>query len=484
MSDSEDVPLERLSDLEWEVPREGGMHVPARVFASESILEHIKGDRTLQQARNICHLPGIQERACILPDAHQGYGMPVGGVVALDVETGGISPGAIGYDINCGVRVMVTDLTYDEIQGREQQLANILYSKVPSGLGKGSIAGKLSVDEIEDICTRGMDWAREEGYAVADDLEHCEDEGVREGAMPEHISDKAKERARQQVGSLGSGNHFLEVQRVSDIYDEETAAMYGLAEDQVVVMIHCGSRGLGHQVCTDYLRKIEQAHQEELADLPDRELAYAPAGSDLEEKYYGAMNACINFAWVNRQLIMHQVRECFATIFDRDWEEMGMHLLYDVAHNIGKKETHEIGGEEKEVYVHRKGATRAFPGGHPDVPEAYRDVGQPVLLPGSMGTSSYVLKGTETAMEKTFGSSAHGAGRVMSRTQAKKDFRGETVQKDLQREHIFVKAQSGASIAEEAPGVYKDIDEVVRVTDAVGIGTKVARMRPVVNIKG
>ncbi len=410
--------------------------------------------------------------------------MPVGGVVALDTETGGISPGAIGYDINCGVRVMRTNLTYDDVQGKEQQLANILFQKIPTGLGKGSVAGAVSMEDIDDICTNGLRWALENDHAVEDDILHCEDEGVRENVNPDHISDKAKKRARHQVGSLGSGNHFMEVQRVADIYDEETAEQYGLEEDQIVIMIHCGSRGLGHQVCTDFLRDIEKQHRDLVDELPNKELAYAPAGSTLEQQYYEAMNAAINFAWVNRQLIMHKTRECFERIFGRDWQEMEMELLYDVAHNIGKKEMHDINGEEREVYVHRKGATRAFPAGHEQVPRAYRDVGQPVLLPGSMGTSSYILKGTEKAMERTFGSSAHGAGRVMSRTQAKKDYWGEDVQKDLQRRQIFVKAQSGSTIAEEAPGVYKDVDEVVRVTDAAGIGEKVARMHPLVNIKG
>ncbi|MCJ7478876.1 MAG: RtcB family protein, partial [Candidatus Nanohaloarchaeota archaeon QJJ-7] len=385
---------------------------------------------------------------------------------------------------NCGVRVMKTDLAYDDIKGKEKQLANILFQKVPSGLGEGAVAGSLSKGDVEEICLNGVHWAKDNGYAVEDDLEHCEDEGYREEASVEHISEKAKDRAKEQVGSLGSGNHFLEVQVVSEIYDEETAEDYGLEEDQVVVTIHCGSRGLGHQVCSDFLRRIEQEHQEELEGLPDKELAYAPSGSELEDQYYGAMNAAINFAWVNRQLVMYQARKAFERIFDRSWQELGMHLLYDVAHNIAKKEEHEIDGEEREVYVHRKGSTRAFPAGHPEVPEAYRDVGQPVLIPGSMGTSSYVLKGTEEAMKKTFGSSAHGAGRLMSRTQAKEDYWGEDVQDDLEREGIYVKAQSGSTIAEEAPGVYKDVDEVVKVTDALGIGRKVARMRPVVNVKG
>ncbi|MDY6766034.1 MAG: RtcB family protein, partial [Candidatus Nanohaloarchaea archaeon] len=349
---TDDTDLEQLAEYVWELPQEGGMNVPARVFASEEILELIRDDRTLEQARNICHFPGIHKYACVLPDAHQGYGMPVGGVIALDAENGGISPGAVGYDINCGVRVMTTSLTYDEVRGKEQQLANILFQKVPSGLGEGAVAGSLSTEEVEDICLNGVQWAVDNGYAVEDDMTHCEDEGFRDEAAVEHISDKAKNRASEQAGSLGSGNHFLEVQRVADIYDRETAEQYGLAEDQVVVTIHCGSRGLGHQICSDFLRRIEQQHQQELEQLPDKELAYAPAGSDLEEQYYEAMNAAINFAWVNRQLVMHQARKCFERIFDQTADEMEMRLLYDVAHNIAKKEEHTVEDGHREVYVH------------------------------------------------------------------------------------------------------------------------------------
>ncbi|MDY6788681.1 MAG: RtcB family protein [Candidatus Nanohaloarchaea archaeon] len=385
---------------------------------------------------------------------------------------------------NCGVRVLKTDLKYSDIKQDIDRLSNILAQKIPRGLGKGSVTGALSEEEIEDVCRKGMKWALEEGYAVEEDLEHCEDNGFREGAETRNISEKAKGRARHQLGSLGSGNHFLAVQRVSDIYDRETAKQFGLKEDQVVVMIHCGSRGLGHQVCQDYVRKIEKEHPEVIKEMPDKQLAYAPAGSKLADEYYSAMNSAINFAWANRQILMHQTRKCFERIFGNDWDDMGMDLLYDVAHNIGKKEVHEVNGEEKELYVHRKGATRAFPAGREEVPEAYRSVGQPVLIPGSMGTSSYILKGTEKAMEQTFGSSAHGAGRLMSRTQAKQDFYGRDVQKDLKKDEIIVKAESGSSIAEEAPGVYKDVDEVVRVTDAVGIGDKVARTRPIINIIG
>jgi tRNA-splicing ligase RtcB len=320
---------------------------------------------------------------------------------------------------------------------------------------------------------------------VPEDLEHCEDEGSWTAADPGAVSEKAKDRGRNQLGSLGSGNHFLEVQRVTDLYREDVADAYGLEADQVVVLIHCGSRGLGHQVCTDYLREIEKRHADLLERLPDKELAAAPAGSDLAEEYYAAMGAAINFAWTNRQLIMHRTREVFERVFGRDWESMGMDLLYDVAHNIGKKERHEVDGRERELYVHRKGATRAFPAGRPEVPAAHRDVGQPVIIPGSMGAGSYVLRGGEASMTETFGSTAHGAGRLMSRTQAKRDYWGGDVQDDLRSQQgVYVKAQSGATIAEEAPGVYKDVDEVVRVSDALGIGDKVARTFPVCNIKG
>ncbi|GAB6862585.1 RtcB family protein [Haloplanus litoreus] len=478
------ITLERVREHVWEIPREGDMRVPARVLASDRLLEQIGDDKTLQQLKNATHLPGITDHAICMPDGHQGYGFPVGGVGAMDAESGCISPGAVGYDINCGVRLMKTNLTYADVRGHEEELVEALFANVPSGLGGGGVV-EGDRDTVEAVLERGVDWALEAGWAVPDDLEHCEDEGYRPDADPSAVSQKAKDRGKNQLGSLGSGNHFLEVQRVTDVYREDVADAYGLEPDRIVVLIHCGSRGLGHQTCTDYLRKIEKRHGDLLADLPDKELAAAPAGSELAEEYYGAMCACINFAWVNRQLIMHRVRQVFERVFDRSWEAMDMHLLYDVAHNIAKKETHEVQGEERELYVHRKGATRAFPAGHPEVPSAYRDVGQPIIIPGSMGAGSYVLRGGEASMDLTFGSTAHGAGRVMSRTQAKQEFWGETVQNELRdQEHVYVKAQSGATVAEEAPGVYKDVDEVVRVSDELGIGDKVARMYPVCNIKG
>ena len=494
------IRLEKVREHVWEIPREGEMNVPARVLASETLSEEIAEDDSLRQLKNATHLPGIVEPALCMPDGHQGYGFPVGGVGAIDARTGCISPGAVGYDINCGVRMVRTNLSYDDVRGREAELVDALFEAIPSGLGGGGVIDG-DADAIEGALERGVEWAVEEGYGIESDLSRCEDEGRRPDARPEYVTQKAIDRGRNQMGSLGSGNHFLEVQRVTDVFREGVAAEYGLEEDGIVVLIHCGSRGLGHQTCNDYLRRIEKEHGDLLASLPDKELAAAPAGSALADEYYGAMGACINFAWVNRQLITHRTREVFGDVFDADpIEDLGMELLYDVAHNIAKKETHEVGVDadgqpavgdeavaraERELYVHRKGATRAFPAGHEDVPAVYRDVGQPVIIPGSMGAGSYVLRGGDESMAVSFGSTAHGAGRLMSRTQAKQEFWGEDVQDDLEAgQQIFVKAQSGATIAEEAPGVYKDIDEVIRVSDELGIGDKVARTFPVCNIKG
>jgi tRNA-splicing ligase RtcB len=398
---------------------------------------------------------------------------------------------------NCGVRMLTTPLDYDDVHGREEDLVEALAEGIPAGLGGGGVV-ETDVATIDEILDRGMEWALDEGYATEADLAHCEDEGRRTDADPGAVSREAKERGAAQVGSLGSGNHFLEVQRVTDVYREDVADAFGLREDQVVVLIHCGSRGLGHQVCTNYLRKIEKRHPDLLAQLPEKELAAAPAGSELADAYYGAMCAATNFAWTNRQLIAHRVRETFTRLFDAD--PTRVELLYDVAHNVAKREEHEVpvdadgvacaeadavGHEVKPLYVHRKGATRAFPAGRPELPGAYADVGQPVLVPGSMGAGSYVLRGGERSLELTFGSTAHGAGRLMSRTRAKREFWGEDVRDDLRdRQQIYVAAESGATIAEEAPGVYKDVDEVVRVSDALGIGDKVARTFPVCNVKG
>ena len=481
--DADGTTLHKVREHVWEIPPEGGMRVPARVFASERLLEEIAEDKTLQQLKNTTHLPGIEKYAICMPDGHQGYGFPVGGVAGIDAEDGCISPGAVGYDINCGVRMLKTNLEYDDVRGDEEELVDRLFEAVPTGLGGGGIV-EGDRETVQAALEKGVEWCLEEGYAVESDLAHCEDEGRRPDADPSAVSQKAKDRGRNQMGSLGSGNHFLEVQRVTDVFDGEIADAYGLSADQIVVLIHCGSRGLGHQVCNDYLRKIEKAHSGLLSQLPDKELAAAPAGSQLAEEYYGAMCAAINFAWVNRQLITHRTRTVFEDVFGGSWEDLGMELLYDVAHNIAKKETHTVDGEEKELYVHRKGATRAFPAGREEVPEAYRGVGQPVIIPGSMGAGSYVLCGGSESLNVSFGSTAHGAGRLMSRTQAKNEFWGGDVQDDLRDREVYVKAQSGATIAEEAPGVYKNVDEVVRVSDELGIGDKVVRVAPICNIKG
>lgn len=470
--------IEQVSANIYEIKKEGEMNVPVRIYASEKLLEQIKQDDTLSQARNMSELPKIEKFSVVMPDGHQGYGFPVGGVAAFDNENGIISPGAIGFDINCGVRVLKTDLTAKEIEGREKQLANILFSKIPSGLGEG---GYIDVDrtELDQILEEGMDWMLENGHATESDLERCEENGSLPGDASK-VPEKSKKRGVDQLGSLGSGNHFLEVQVVDEVFSDEKAEAYGLEEDQVLVMIHCGSRGLGHQTCTEYLRKFEKQYTELAEELPDKNLMYGPLSEEVPESYRRAMYASANFAWANRQAITQGVRDCLGRIF----EDPEVELVYDVCHNIAKEETHEVNGEEKELLVHRKGATRAMPAGRPEVPEVYSDVGQPVLIPGTMGTSSYILSGGQKSLELSFGSTAHGAGRLKSRTQAKQDYWGEDVQKELEREGVTVKAVSGSTVAEEAPGAYKDVDEVIEVSDKLGIGEKVVRMKPVVNIKG
>ena len=469
--------IEKTGENTYEI-KEQGMNVPARVYASEKLLDNIKGDSTLEQACNMAKLPGVQKHVCVMPDGHQGYGFPIGGVAAFDAEEGLISPGGIGFDINCGVRVLKTGLTAEDLDGKEEQLANILYSKVPVGLGKG---GYIDIDEsdLEDVLEQGMDWMLENGYARESDLERCEENGRLPG-NPGKVPEKAKKRGLKQLGSLGSGNHFLEIQVVDEVFSQDKAKAYGLEKDQVVVMIHSGSRGLGHQTCSEYVRKFEEAYPDIAEEIPEKNLIYAPINSDEAQNYKDAMYAAANFAWCNRQAMTEAIRDCVDTLFGSEDVE----LLYDVCHNIAKEEKHDIGGEEQDVIVHRKGATRAFPQGHEKVPEVYREHGQPVLIPGTMGTSSYILAGGESSMDLSFGSTAHGAGRLKSRTQSKQDYWGEDVQNDLKRKGIHVKAASGSTIAEEAPGSYKDVDEVIEVSDSLNIGKKVVKMRPVVNIKG
>ena len=475
----QEIKLNKISDVIWEIPQTGKMNVPARVFASEKLLKKMKQDRTLVQGSNVAALPGIYKYACVMPDGHEGYGFPIGGVAALDFKTGGISPGGIGYDINCGVRLLRTNLTKEQIYPRIKELLEELFKFVPAGLGSSNI--RVDKEQLNQILDTGAQWAVNNNYGNQEDMEFCEESGSMKTADHQAVSEGAKSRGMKQVATLGSGNHFLEIQYVDQIYDEKIAKIFGIdKKDQVTVMIHCGSRGLGHQVCSDYLREMERTFPDIVKDLPDRELIYAPAGHPLAEKYLKAMSAAANFAWCNRHVIAHQVRLAFKKIFP----DAELKTVYDVAHNICKIEEHNIDGKPTKVFVHRKGATRAFGPGHKDLPKAYQKVGQPIILPGSMGTSSYLLVGTKEGMEATFGSTAHGAGRVMSRHEALNTFRGEKVKSDLEAQNIFVKGTGWKGIAEEAPGVYKDVDEVVEVSHQANIGRKVVRVKPIGVCKG
>ncbi len=474
--------LTKVNDYTWDIPvsYKPGMRVPGRIFVSSRLLESLERD-TLEQTSNVATLPGIQKFAMAMPDAHSGYGFPIGGVAAFDRDTGIISPGGVGYDINCGVRIIRTNLDVEEVHPRMKELIELLFHEIPSGVGSKSKL-RASDRELTDAFTYGAKWAVESGYGVKEDIEHCEENGFMKNADPSKVSEKARNRGKPQLGTLGSGNHFLEVQYVDEVYDGEVANALGLHKGQVTVMIHCGSRGAGHQICDDNLKILDKAARKYGIELPDRQLACAPAESKEGQDYYKAMASGANYAWANRQIITHWVREAFSRFFRRD--DLGMDLIYDVAHNVAKLEEHTINGQKKMVYVHRKGATRSFPPGHPDVPVAYRKVGQPVLIPGSMGTPSFVLHGTEKAMELTFGSACHGAGRLSSRAAAKREFYGETIQKELADRGISVRATHPSIIAEEAPGVYKPSDEVVNVVHELGIAKKVVRLLPIGVAKG
>jgi len=416
-------------------------------------------------------------------EAHQGYGFPIGGVAATDIEDGVLSPGGVGYDINCGVRVLRTNLERKDVESKIKELTQEIFTNVPSGLGsKRKI--KLSIRNLDELLAEGVSWSLRNGFGWEEDALHCEANGKLEGADPSKVSSRAKERGVSQVGTLGAGNHFLEIQYVEKVFDEEAAKVYGLSENQVTVMIHTGSRGLGHQICSDYLRVMEKAVRKYNINLPDRELAAAPGNSPEGQDYLAAMACAANFAWANRQSITHWVRESFQNVFRMSAEDLDMHLVYDVAHNIAKIEKHKVNGEVRTVYVHRKGATRAFPPGHPEIPEKYRSVGQPVLIPGTMGTSSYILKGRQEAMELSFGSTAHGAGRVMSRHQAVRSFSGAGVKNKLMSKGIFVRAASIKVVSEEAPEAYKNVDEVAKASHDAGIASLVARLRPLGVVKG
>ncbi len=478
--------VNKIDDYRWEIPcsYKSGMTVPGLIFTSEAMLGHIWQEQVFQQVANVAFLPGIVGRSMAMPDIHWGYGFPIGGVAATRVEDGVISPGGVGFDINCGVRLLRTDLTEGEVRPRIEQLTNELYTSVPSGLGS---KGKLRVNEreLEEVMVKGSLWAVEKGYGEPDDVGATEESGCIKGANPDKVSTKAKQRGIPQLGTLGSGNHFLEVEVVDEIYDRDAARVMGIEDvGQVLVLIHTGSRGFGHQVCTDYVDLLGQAVRRYGINLPDRQLACAPVRSPEGEDYLAAMACAANYAWTNRQCIIHWVRESLVRVLNKGREELGLEQVYDVAHNIAKIEEHTVGGEKLTLCVHRKGATRAFPAGHPDVPVAYRGIGQPVLIPGDMGRYSYVALGTEVAMQETFGSTCHGAGRVQSRSAARRSLRGADVARALAARGITVKAGSMSSLAEEASEAYKDVSEVVDVTHRAGISRKVVRARPIGVIKG
>lgn len=482
-----DMKINKISDWVWEIPKseKEGMRVPARIYASDVLFENMdKG--VFEQITNVACLPGIQKYALCMPDGHWGYGFPIGGVAAFDTENGIISPGGIGFDINCGMRLITTDLKINEVKPRLPELINELFRAVPAGVGSKGVI-KASVSQLKDIMRRGAEWCIDNGYGWPQDLQRIEEGGHIPGADPSKVSEKAISRGINQLGTLGSGNHYLEIQLVTteNIFDEKIAKVFGIKEkDQIVIMVHCGSRGFGHQVATDYLRVFDKAMKKYGMTVRDRELACAPFKSPEGSDYYKAMLCAANSAFANRQIITHRIRESFSKVFDTNAEKLGIEIVYDVAHNIARVERYKIDGKEKEVLVHRKGSTRSFGPGRRELPEIYREVGQPVIVGGSMQTGSFLLTGTEKAMEETFGSTMHGAGRTMSRSAAKKMVRGDQLMRTMAKDGILVKAASMPGLAEEAGIAYKDISEVVETMDTLGISKKVVKLKPIGNIKG
>jgi len=477
--------LNRLSREVWEIPvtHHALMRVPVHIYADDRLIEDALGDESLQQAINVACLPGLVGQVVVMPDVHQGYGMPIGGVMASRLPDGIISPGAVGYDINCGVRLLASDIEAEAAEPHLADLADALYRNCPSGVGeKGSVP--LTVAELDKVCRDGARWALRENYGRPEDLARTEESGRLDGAEPSAVSPRAKERGRGQLGTLGAGNHFIEVDVVDQVLDPEAARVLGLAEGRLAVQIHCGSRGFGHQVCTDYVQEFQGAAKRYGIHLPDRELVCAPLNSPEGQRYLGAMKAAANFAFCNRQVLAHHIRRSFEQALSRHLPDWSLRQVYDIAHNMAKIETHTVNDEPVRVCVHRKGATRAFGPGFEGLPEDYRPLGQPVLVPGSMGTASWVLLGTEGSMAQTFGSTCHGAGRVMSRSRAKREIRGDTLRRDLEADGIRVRAGSLPGLAEEAPRAYKDVDQVIEVVSRAGIAKKVARLRPVAVIKG
>lgn len=484
-----DVPKEikKINDYVWELPKsfKKGMNVTGRVYASKPILNEMDAG-VFQQLANVACLPGIEKHAFCMPDGHWGYGFPIGGVAAFDLDKGVISPGGIGFDINCGMRLLTTNMTYQEVKPQLKPLIDLLFQRVPSGVGgKGFL--RMTENQFKDVMVNGVNWAQDNGYAWKDDVKKIEEHGCIKGADPAKVSDKAIQRGIRQLGTLGSGNHYLEVQMVTaeNIFRPEIAKKFGITQpEQVVVMIHCGSRGFGHQIGTDYLNIFNKVMKEIKLSVTERELACAPFKKKEGQDYYKAMAAAANVAFVNRQVIMHRVRECFSEVFKKEPEDMKMNLVYDVAHNIAKIEKHKIDGSTKEVLVHRKGSTRSFGPGHPELIKEYQETGQPVIIGGSMETGSHLLVGTQKAMDETFGSTAHGSGRTMSRTKAKTIFRGEDLQKSMEKRGIYVRTASMSGLAEEAGGAYKNVFDIVDILEKAGISDKVVGFKPIGNIKG
>jgi tRNA-splicing ligase RtcB len=477
--------LIKINDYEWEIPRSyrSDMRGPVRLFATRELLEQIVNDKSLEQAVNATTLPGLVGAVVVMPDMHQGYGFPIGGVAATKFPEGVVSPGAIGYDINCGVRLLASGVEFEAVRNELDTLAMLLKQYCPSGIGVAGVL-KVSVPELEKILKYGSRWALQNGYATEADLARTEEGGNLKGADPGSLSERAKKRGREQVGSLGSGNHFMEVDIIEQVFDEQAASVMGLRKGCLALQIHCGSRGLGHQICTDYVQTFQYAVQKYNIKLPDRELVCAPMDSPEGGAYLGAMRAAANFAFVNRQLLAHSARRAFEQALAGRTSNWHLNQVYDIAHNMGKIETHEVKGQAVKVCVHRKGATRAFGPDSPDLPPEYQAIGQPVIIPGSMGTASWVLVGTKTSMQCSFGSSCHGAGRLMSRSRARKEVQGDELRKKLEEQGIRIRAGSLSGLAEEAPQAYKDVDIVVETVSLAGIARKVARLRPLIVIKG
>ncbi|HYB91682.1 MAG TPA: RtcB family protein [Candidatus Binataceae bacterium] len=476
--------LIKIHDYLWEIPRQGAMRVPGRIYISEPMLQEIRDDPALTQVANVACLPGIVGYSLAMPDIHWGYGFPIGGVAAVDEQTGVISPGGVGYDINCGVRLARTNLRYEEVAPKVDRLADALFEAIPAGVGSEGAIPSLSIEELHEVVREGAEWALARGYATREDLDHTEEGGRLPMAQPGKISEFAYKRGRKQLGTLGSGNHFMEVSRVDQIYEPRVARMLGLELGQVTLLIHSGSRGLGHQTCDDYLRIIGPAMMKYGIVLPDRQLASVPIQSPEGQDYLGAMAAAANFAWCNRQVMMSLATNAFMAALGVSPSELGLKLIYDVCHNIAKFEEHVVDGTKRRLCVHRKGATRAFGPGHPALPEAYRPLGQPVLIPGDMGRYSFLLIGLEGAMRETFGSSCHGAGRLMSRTKAKRETRGRDLIAELRALGVTIRSQTRAGVAEEMPASYKDVADVVEVLEAAKVTQRVVRLKPFAVIKG